>query len=53
LENEGGAGTIRTHWEKRIATEEFMTGSMGVTDPGYSVLTLALFNFGTEFNLKV
>lgn len=41
LENGGGDGTANTHWDKRIAMDEFMTGTSSGS-PKYSKLTLAL-----------
>nr|AAB61265.1 MSP-A3 surface protease homolog [Trypanosoma brucei rhodesiense] len=43
LEDEGGEGTINSHWERRIAMEEMMTGVKGSDGGRYSVLTMALF----------
>ncbi|RHW67111.1 major surface protease-A [Trypanosoma brucei equiperdum] len=43
LEDEGGKGTINSHWERRIAMEEMMTGIKGSDGGRYSVLTMALF----------
>nr|CAJ17011.1 Gp63-3 surface protease homolog, putative [Trypanosoma brucei brucei TREU927] len=43
LEDEGGEGTINSHWERRIAMEEMMTGIKGSDGGRYSVLTMALF----------
>jgi hypothetical protein len=42
LEQQGGAGTEGSHWDKRIAREEYMVGDMGIHDPVYSKLTFAL-----------
>jgi len=41
LENGGGAGTAGSHWEKRLAQNEYMTGTSS-SDPVFSILTLAL-----------
>ncbi|CAB3403181.1 unnamed protein product [Caenorhabditis bovis] len=41
LENQGGDGTIMTHWEKRVFENEAMTGTH-TQNPVYSRLTLAL-----------
>ncbi|CBH17765.1 Gp63-1 surface protease homolog, putative [Trypanosoma brucei gambiense DAL972] len=43
LEDEGGDGTKNSHWERRIAMEEMMTGVKGSDGGRYSVLTMALF----------
>ena len=43
LEGHGSAGTKGTHWEKRIAKDEYMIGDIGTADPSYSVFTFALF----------
>ncbi|CAI5446275.1 unnamed protein product [Caenorhabditis angaria] len=41
LENQGGDGTILTHWEKRVFENEAMTGTH-TQNPVYSRITLAL-----------
>lgn len=41
LENQGGDGTVLTHWEKRVFENEAMTGTH-TQNPVYSRLTLAL-----------
>ncbi|EAN79739.1 Gp63-1 surface protease homolog, putative [Trypanosoma brucei brucei TREU927] len=43
LEDEGGDGTKNSHWERRIAMEEMMTGLKSSDGGRYSVLTMALF----------
>ena len=43
LEMQGGSGTAGSHWEKRIAKEEYMVGDVAIDEPSYSVLTFALF----------
>nr|CAJ17012.1 Gp63-1 surface protease homolog, putative [Trypanosoma brucei brucei TREU927] len=43
LEDEGGEGTVKSHWERRIAMEEMMTGLKSSDGGRYSVLTMALF----------
>ena len=42
LEQQGGTGTAGSHWEKRVAREEFMVGDLGIADPSYSTFTFAL-----------
>ncbi|KAF6217234.1 hypothetical protein GE061_001588 [Apolygus lucorum] len=41
LEDQGGEGTVLTHWEKRVFENEAMTGTH-TQNPVYSRLTLAL-----------
>uniref|UniRef100_T1I4F7 Leishmanolysin-like peptidase n=1 Tax=Rhodnius prolixus TaxID=13249 RepID=T1I4F7_RHOPR len=41
LEDQGGEGTVLTHWEKRVFENEAMTGTH-TQNPVYSSLTLAL-----------
>ncbi|XP_014250550.1 leishmanolysin-like peptidase [Cimex lectularius] len=41
LEDQGGEGTVLTHWEKRVFENEAMTGTH-TQNPVYSMLTLAL-----------
>jgi hypothetical protein len=41
LENQGGSGTAFSHWEKRTANNEYMTGTAS-RNPVFSDLTLAL-----------
>ena len=41
MENQGGSGTLGSHWEKRIISDDFMTGHIGWHDPTYSAITLA------------
>ncbi|EAN79738.1 Gp63-1 surface protease homolog, putative [Trypanosoma brucei brucei TREU927] len=43
LEDEGGEGTVKSHWERRIAMEEMMAGLKSSDGGRYSVLTMALF----------
>mmetsp|Transcript_5939 Transcript_5939/g.9113 ORF Transcript_5939/g.9113 Transcript_5939/m.9113 type:complete len:695 (+) Transcript_5939:173-2257(+) len=42
LENQGGFGTLGSHWEKRLFMNELMTAS-STLNPIYSRVTLALF----------
>lgn len=41
LENQGGSGTQNSHWEKRVAMNEYMTGTAS-RNPVFSDLTMAL-----------
>eukprot|EP01119_Soliformovum_irregulare_P001119 TRINITY_DN1082_c0_g1_i1.p1 TRINITY_DN1082_c0_g1~~TRINITY_DN1082_c0_g1_i1.p1 ORF type:complete len:653 (-),score=144.97 TRINITY_DN1082_c0_g1_i1:45-2003(-) len=41
IENGGGTGTAGSHWEKRLAANEYMTGTSS-SDPVYSYFTMAL-----------
>lgn len=41
LEDQGGEGTVLTHWEKRVFENEAMTG-VHTQNPVYSRITLAL-----------
>ncbi|KAH8617911.1 putative Leishmanolysin [Trypanosoma vivax] len=43
LEDEGGAGTKHSHWERRNAMDEMMAGARMVTGGYYSALTMAFF----------
>ncbi len=42
LENQGGSGTQYSHWEKRTANNEYMTGTAS-QNPVFSELTLSYF----------
>ena len=43
IEDQGGAGTQGSHWEKRILYQEFIAGIMCTVRTWYSSLTLAYF----------
>ena len=43
LESDGGSGSARVHWEKRIMYNDFMTANADVFDITYTDITLALF----------
>ena len=42
LENQGGAGTAKAHWDKRIMLNDFMVGDIN-PDAGFSDITMAVF----------
>lgn len=41
MENQGGSGTMNSHWEKRVVNNEYMTGTAS-RNPVFSELTLSL-----------
>lgn len=43
IEDQGGAGTAGSHWEKRILYQEFLTGILSTSASYISSLTLAFF----------
>jgi hypothetical protein len=51
MENEGGAGTMGSHWERRILGDEFMTGAQ-IREAKVSAFTLAVFLDSGWYNLK-
>ncbi|EGR30431.1 leishmanolysin family protein, putative [Ichthyophthirius multifiliis] len=53
LENEGGSGSLGSHWEQLIVQNEMMMASDVITDAQLSVLTIALLRdtgYYTEVN---
>ncbi|EGR30430.1 leishmanolysin family protein, putative [Ichthyophthirius multifiliis] len=53
LENEGGSGSLGSHWEQLIVQNEMMMASRAITDAQLSVLTIALLRdtgYYTEVN---
>ncbi|EGR31368.1 leishmanolysin family protein, putative, partial [Ichthyophthirius multifiliis] len=42
IENEGGAGSFGSHWERTVIYNEMMTGASVSTDSVFSIFTIAL-----------